>query len=57
MQNQSYVFSHDAGNINQYDTSLNSEILPEKDTTIVGEVDLKRKWPYFCIFLPYIFSM
>ena len=53
MQNQSYVFSHDAGNINQYDTSLNSEILPEKDTTIVGEVDLKRKLPYFL----YIFTI
>jgi len=48
MQNQSYVFSNAAANIKENDTSYSETCLtPERDKTIVPELDLKRKLPYY----------
>ena len=47
MQNQSYVFSNTAANIKEHDISSSETVVPERDKTIVPEVALKRKLPYY----------
>ena len=47
MQKQSYVFSNAAVNTKEHDISSSETVFPERDKTIVPEVALKRKLPYY----------
>ena len=46
MENQSFVFAEYAGRLNGHDETL-TDIIPERDKTIISELEPKRKLAYY----------